>query len=165
MQTSGQLFQAAIVHLPDTHTTRLIVSLHHSLYDGASLHLLIRDFLAYLNGDLLARRPMYREWDAFVATENVALATSFWSKSFSGFSFEDQSLDALPSGRDMRISNSASVISLDQCQAIARAFGVTVPTVIRAGWALTLSAFDGGRDHVFGEVFSGRDKPVDGIER
>nr|ABA12610.1 putative nonribosomal peptide synthetase [Omphalotus olearius] len=158
---------AAIAHRPLSDETRFVLRMHHSLYDGETLQMIITDLLAFLSGSF-SPRPQFCEFGAFVLAQNETRARDntqqFWTTYLAGANMESRSEDVPLAGRRMMQCGKTALGAYDPHYSLTK-FSVTFPNILRAAWALALSTVEGGNDHVFGEVFSGRDKAVKNIDR
>jgi amino acid adenylation domain-containing protein/non-ribosomal peptide synthase protein (TIGR01720 family) len=155
---------------------RFLWSHHHVLLDGWSLPLLLRELFALYEGELkgeevrLAPVRPYRDYVAWLESQDLAAAEAFWRHALAGFLAPtplavDRSM-AAPAAEESHGTRQAS-LSADRAEAL-RAFGrrhqLTVNTVVQGAWAALLQRYSGEEDVVFGAVTSGRSAPVPGIE-
>ncbi len=139
--------------------THLVMTIHHGVYDGFALPMILGDFeKAYATGATTARRP-YKHFISYIRDLDVPLCESFWTKQL-----QDAAVSPFPElpspvyepfadqacSRQMRLSRSANS-------------GITTASLLRAAWALTISTYTGAVDVTFGAVVSGRDAPVVGL--
>ncbi|MGY5134317.1 amino acid adenylation domain-containing protein, partial [Streptomyces nigrescens] len=157
-----------IVVGPDQY--RLVLTSHHILLDGWSIHLLLDElFQLYGNGaDPLRLAPVtpYREYLAWLSRTDRDAAIAAWRDALAGL--PEPTLVAADRPVSVRMSEQAWTALDEACfealAARAREFGVTVSTLLQAVWAVVLAATTGRDDVVFGSVVSGRSAEVPGIE-
>ncbi|KAG6045043.1 D-lysergyl-peptide-synthetase subunit 1, partial [Claviceps sp. LM77 group G4] len=138
---------------------RLFVALHHALYDGWSLPMLIGELdLAYR--ELSVRRlPSLKNYVKYTM-DSADAAASFW---------QAELRDADPvhfpttSGLDYKPQPCASMrVSVPLLDSARR--NVTLATEIQFAWAMTAYTYTGCKDVIFGLISSGRAAPVAQIE-
>ncbi|KAI9741494.1 MAG: hypothetical protein M1818_004300 [Claussenomyces sp. TS43310] len=149
---------------------RMVLHIHHALYDAWSLELLLDDLDAILrNGDVSAR-PSFRN------VVEVALMRNQSDESWSSKDYWRDHLmqldprtlpnfqsvvDVLP-GLD--VTRKKTAISTAKLDSVARDRGVSSQSFFQAAYALVLSSYVGMKDICFGTVFSGRTAGIQGIE-
>ena len=91
----------------------------------------------------------------------------FWIKSFENITVEPlpiikKSINSVPVYDKLEGS-----MKLDPkaVEGIQKQHGITMGTILRTAWSLSLRSYYSGDSVIFGTVVSGRDKPLDGIER
>lgn len=149
---------------------RVLIHIHHSLYDGWSWQLMLKDLHRILLGEELPSRPTYNlVSDFFIEhkfSEKANESSLFWRDQLQGFSpttFPDfqGKTDVTPSTRETTRVLDVSVPKLNET---SQRLLVGRQTIFQAAFAYILSLYLGSRDVVFGTVFSGRTLPVKGIE-
>jgi len=170
-----------------TMSRRLLWSVHHALYDGWSLPLMLDDLnqafrpvpdpaaAAGVPPPLPARPP----FSAFVNAATLLhsddeAAADFWRQymregpesvpfpQLPHHGFPSAPSDSLPLERASLLSSSSSSSSSSPSP-LLRA-GVTLSTALRAAWGLTCCDYAGATSAVFGATLGGRDTPMAGIE-
>lgn len=130
---------------------------HHVVYDGASLTLLFQLLARAYRGEQLVPQP-YNRYVKLLS--NIPSATRhFWKESFDGF--HGKIFPELPS--DEYVPWAVSTVVGDSMK-LVQADHHNIGNKLRLAMALSISSFVGSHDVVFGEVASGRDAPVPGIE-
>ncbi|KAG6117446.1 D-lysergyl-peptide-synthetase subunit 1 [Claviceps humidiphila] len=138
---------------------RLFIAMHHALYDGWSLPMLIGELdLAYR--DLSVRRlPCLKNYVKYTM-DSADAAASFWRA-------ELQDADPVhfpkPFGLDYKPQPCASMtISVPLVDSPRH--NVTLATEIQFAWAMTTYTYTGCKDVIFGLISSGRAAPVAQVE-
>ena len=146
------------------HEDRLLFvwTMHHAIYDGWSLPLLLKDFLARYEGRLLAAEtaPGFNLFINHLLNMDETEAKNFWASYLEGSSSMFPVLQ--PSGQNSR-PNTTMEDNIDL--AIGFVHGVTPSTLLRVAWALVTHTYTGEPDVVFGTTLNGRNAPVAGIDR
>ncbi|MGJ5178589.1 non-ribosomal peptide synthase/polyketide synthase [Bradyrhizobium oligotrophicum] len=150
---------------------------HHLILDGWCLSLVVGEVLAaydaYRRGaePVLPQRRPYRDFIAWLATQDAAAARSFWRGYLDGFTAPNR-LDALERASAGQPAAAGTgerdlVLSAEETAALqdwARSQHVTVNTVVSACWARVLAAYSSSDDVVFGVTVSGRPSELEGFE-
>ncbi|MFE2756327.1 amino acid adenylation domain-containing protein, partial [Actinosynnema sp. NPDC059335] len=160
------LMRVVIGRVSDTEVDVLWTS-HHLILDGWSTPQVFGDVLAeYAGGAPTPRRP-FRDYLAWLAEQDQGDAEAHWRAVLAGV----ESPTPLPFDREPaqahRAESSAKValdLPLDRLDAVARASGLTVNTLVQGAWALLLARTSGWRDVVFGSTVSGRPAELPGVE-
>ncbi|KAF4630787.1 hypothetical protein G7Y89_g7349 [Cudoniella acicularis] len=146
----------------DTDEPQFVWTAHHSLYDGSCIPLLFGKLETYYyetNPEISATVP-YSRFINYLSGIDVPQSEGFWKSSLTGTATSAFPPLPHPAYQIQAISRSKLKV------AISRASGtsITLPSIIRAAWALTVAVYSGNsNDVVFGETLSGRDAPVEGI--
>lgn len=140
-----------------------IWSIHHALYDGWCLPLILDKIKRCYQEDLSSARlsgPTYSNFIQYLAEVGMDRANEFWESHLSNIS--TQHFPRLPSP-DIQASASSLLIHRAELSRQSRS-EITTATRIRAAWALTVSTYSTANDVVFWETLTGRDAPIPGIE-
>lgn len=149
---------------------RVLVHIHHALYDGWSWQLMLKDLHRLLLGEELPPKPAYNVVADFFTEYKLSQAANesslFWRDQLQGSlpaSFPNFHANTdVPSGtqeatRDLQISSS-------KLTEVSQNLRVSRQTIFQAAYCYILSTYLGSADVTFGTVFSGRTLPVKGIE-
>jgi amino acid adenylation domain-containing protein len=141
-----------------------VVLMHHALYDGASLPLLIEDLAAAYHGQARAQRPQFSDI-AHHILEGQNDSCAFWTKKLAGY--EPVEIPALPSSdatERMLLSERKIGLDVEKVVESCKAMEVTVQSIALLAYAKVLACLVGKRDVVFGQVLAGRSLAVPGAE-
>ncbi|KAJ5368803.1 Nonribosomal peptide synthase sidC [Penicillium cataractarum] len=149
---------------------RLLVHIHHALYDGWSWQLMLKDLHHLLRGEELPPKPAYNVVaDFFIEyklSETATESSIFWRDQLQGSSpasfpnfhgRTDVSPGTQEASRELQISTS-------KLAEASQSLRVSRQTIFQAAYCYILSTYLGSDDVTFGIVFSGRTLPVKGIE-
>ncbi|KAL2915811.1 hypothetical protein HK105_204758, partial [Polyrhizophydium stewartii] len=159
--------RAALVCDPAGSAQHVVVTIHHALYDGWSLPMIMRDLVAALDGHALEPRPAFRTVVDFIAAQDAAATEAFWTQQLVGL----EPAQPLSLGHSARTDDEDAPLAqacstpMAELQRAAQRAGVTVAVVLKAAWAATLRKFTRSHDVVFGEVLANRDIAVGGADR
>ncbi|MFO0762662.1 MAG: amino acid adenylation domain-containing protein [Byssovorax sp.] len=173
--TRPPLLRVTLFRLGEEHH-RCFLSVHHILFDGWSIPILIRELFslydAYAAGRELELPPTtpYGDFIAWLEKQDPARAETFFRRMLAGFRAPTPfGVDRAPEEglvpgyeeRGIALSAEASA----EVTSFARESGVTMNTLVQGAFALLLSRYSGEDDVLFGSIVSGRSAPVPGIEQ
>ncbi|KAI4257798.1 MAG: hypothetical protein LQ352_001513 [Teloschistes flavicans] len=137
----------------------LIMTAHHSIYDGHSISLVLRTLEEVYHG-LPTQTANFNRFIKHLMEKETPAAERFW-----GEYLKDTSPTQFPviptSGF---VPHTSSFMKSHIRVASSAISSITIPTLLRAAWAMTVANYSDTLDVVYGETFSGRNAPVAGIE-
>ncbi|KAH6871614.1 hypothetical protein B0T10DRAFT_590815, partial [Thelonectria olida] len=139
---------------------RLIIAMHHSVYDGWSLPLLTSELQAAYEGAKLVPRP-FKPFIQYLQQTGQA-TTDFWKKELDLFGGE--AFPALPSTPGYQVIQNADMRRHINLPVQSSGVNATLSTKMRLAWAVAVSRYTNSQDIVFGVTTAGRALPIDGIE-
>ncbi|QIS03832.1 amino acid adenylation domain-containing protein [Nocardia brasiliensis] len=151
--------------------SELILTAHHVLLDGWSLPLLLRDLLSHYGSDgdrpALPQPPAYKEFLKWWQRRDANAARQAWMDELDGVT-EPTLLAHNDSGADdAGVAQVVVPVSADTAAGLHRRaseLGVTLNTVVQAGWGMLLAATTGRRDVLTGATVSGRPSTLPGVD-
>jgi aryl carrier-like protein len=161
-QDGGVLCRYAIVG-EGTPDLFFVWTAHHAIYDGWSLSTLYEKVAGYYRDprpEALPAAVSFRDFIGYLSSIDVEESNRFWISQL-----ENATSISFPQVPD-RAYKSKPTETLTRNVPIPRVPDreTTLPSIIRAAWALVVSSWSGCTDVVFGEIMTGRDAPVPGIE-
>jgi amino acid adenylation domain-containing protein len=148
---------------------RLLFQLHHALYDGWSIDLILEDLGKLLRGEQLPQRPQFRDIVRYHAQRETGSHVSdkrYWTQML-----RERPESSLPNFNGTIVTNSTShswsgrsTVSLQSLVKRSRGLLVNPQVYFQAAVAYVTSAYVGSSDVVIGNVTSGRTIPVAGVE-
>ena len=158
----GPLTQYTLINDEKNGKRYFLWAMHHALYDGWSMPMMLqRVECNYFDGTSTVPKNPYVHFIKYLIETNVQASDDFWKSRFLG---------AAPAHFPSTLSNTQNSPANNQVQTHSThmsrnsiATDITVPTIIRAAWAVVVAAYTGSDDVIFGETLSGRDVPVPGI--
>lgn len=161
-RSGSPLMRFTIVNNDDGGDRYFVWSIHHALYDGWSMpRMLQRVEDIYLEELSIPQRAPYSHFIRYLKSTDNQASERYWKLKFDGLqSLHFPKVLSLDADEDAQAKTLKYTIRLPE---ISKGTGFTLPTMVRAGWAILLSAQTGSEDVIFGETMTGRDVPVDGI--
>lgn len=150
--------------------TILVMSFHHSLYDGFAMDLLLEDVRRAYNDLELPDRSPFDPYLEFMENIDLDAADSFWKEKLHGLepsSFPDLTGKSTSYRKQLQGMISRSYVSatpLDVLENGCRGLSASLLALGQTAWARLLSVYTGEADLCFGNVVSGRTTPVEGVE-
>lgn len=147
----------------ETQAPHFVWTAHHALYDGWSLPILLSRVEArYKNPQTPFQEsvPYYPRFIQYLCGVNQAESDEFWrSRLADSISPQFPQLPH-PAYQVQATSLLTHAVHVSK----PRGMELTIPTVVRSAWALVVGIYSGSDDVTFGEILTGRDAPVSGIE-
>ncbi|KAK4133596.1 non-ribosomal peptide synthetase [Trichocladium antarcticum] len=139
-------------------------AIHHALYDGWSLRLLARRVQdVYNNIELMPLdKSSYANFIHYLGQSDVAASEQFWKETLNGASAITH-FPQLPPAAANEAPSFRAMVHRVKVQRSSIVINITVPTLIRAAWAIVSAAYTGMDDVVFGETLSGRNIDLPGV--
>lgn len=156
----GQLATYTIVHTSSS-GRYFVWTIHHAAYDGWSIAFMLQRVQdIYQAGSSIVSKVPYNKFIQYLMKGNRDATTEHWKQYLAGAAPYQ-----FPQGQYTKPEDSPRGQTMQHTSKLGtqRHSDITLPTVIRAAWAILLSAYTGSNDVVFGETLTGRDIPVAGI--
>lgn len=132
----------------------LVVSIHHSLYDGQSLSILFADLFKLYDNDPIPSRTAFSRAARVIAASGDDFV-DYWTRSIRDYvGTRTQPNRDLMQRRHRVMAFETSIVSED-----CRSIGVTLQSVALLAFAKSLACILGHRDMVTGHVVGGRSVP------
>lgn len=149
--------------------SKLIITAHHTLFDGWSSPLVIKDLVRLYAGDgELAPVRSYGDHLAWLSTRDREASAARWKAELAGFDQPTLIAADLPSrGEASALGRVEVPLTIDKGRELARRaaeLGVTLNTLLQGAWAVLLSKLTGRQDVVFGAAVNGRPADLPGSE-
>ncbi|KFY79792.1 hypothetical protein V499_01225 [Pseudogymnoascus sp. VKM F-103] len=153
------LTKFAIIEKAAGRPSQFIWEIHHSLYDGFSMPLLMREAeLAYFNKPSQGLQPM-TAFIKYILDQDKAVAKIFWQKMFAGTQGSHFPPPKAVHHPRLERQISLRIPGLDWGHS-----DFTPATLIRAAWSVIAANGAGADEALFGATVTGRQAPVPGIE-
>ncbi|KAL9616128.1 MAG: hypothetical protein Q9160_008972 [Pyrenula sp. 1 TL-2023] len=152
-------------------TFRIVILIHHALYDQWSWDILMNDLRDILSGQPLIQRPQFDSVAKYFVTfphrHECHRAEEHWEEQL-----HNASVSSFPCLHHLKGSaqGTASVsrelcLTTTQLDNVSQGLRISRPSLISAAYGFLLSAYLGSPDIIYGTVSSGRSLPIDGIEQ
>ncbi|KAK9718997.1 hypothetical protein K7432_005110 [Basidiobolus ranarum] len=140
-----------------------IWTIHHALYDGWSMQMIMNDFYTAYYSNSLEVRPPYSRYISYLQQQNMEETMAFWRAELKDISITP--FVKLPSPHYEPQAQLSITRKLDHnVHRFAQSNGITIATVLKVVWTLILRNYTSNDDVAFGVTNWGRDTPVNGIE-
>lgn len=160
MRYGHQLSRCAIVREESPQRNYFVLTVHHAVYDGHSLSLLLDQLQRLYRGKQVQYALPYSNFIGYLRDMDEQASRDYWTSRFAGLETVDFPKLTSPTYTP-RINQSLSrVVDVSPKQST----GVTLATTLYSAWALTLSRTCESQDVVFGLTQNGRTAPVKDIE-
>ncbi|MET9608865.1 amino acid adenylation domain-containing protein [Streptomyces sp. NPDC006512] len=140
---------------------KLLITAHHTLFDGWSSPLVIKDLVRlYAGTEELAPVRSYGDYLGWLSKQDRDASAARWKDELDGFDQPTLLAAGLPEkGEASRLGRVEVPLSIDKGRELARRaaeLGVTLNTLLQGAWAVLLSTLTGQQDVVFGAAVNGR---------
>ncbi|KAK2032542.1 acetyl-CoA synthetase-like protein, partial [Colletotrichum zoysiae] len=146
-------------------SNHFVWTVHHAVYDGWTLKLVLDDLASAYRGSEPSRAVPFKRFIRHLITNSETTATdSFWTSQLEGQT--PSSFPRLPSATYQpraRQQLRHHLWSFDTKGLMELA--TPLPTILRAVWGLVVAAHTGFEDIIFAMTLSGRNAPVNGIDK
>ena len=154
------LCRFAVIASSQKRTLHFVWTIHHMLYDGWSISLIIRRFNAVYSGASIEDPVDFRNFLAYVHGLDKHTSAAYWTRELQGV---PQSTFPTPAKPGHRSIARAVIRDYLPIQPETRS-GLTMATLVRAAWALMINSYSKTDDVLFGSINSGRATPLENIE-
>ena len=137
-----------------------VLTMHHALYDGWSMPLVVERVNRAYNGLSTERPADFRHFIKYLGEINRGESEIYWRERLNGAISEQ--FPRLPYAGYQQQADSLLEHYVHTGRPMA---GFTIATAIRGAWALLVSQYTSSSDVVFGETLTGRNVPVPGVEQ
>ncbi|RHY22571.1 hypothetical protein DYB32_009460 [Aphanomyces invadans] len=139
-----------------------VLTIHHALYDGWSLSMLMGDLMNAYSGVAVPSRPSFCNVVDYIKAQDAAATEAYWQSYLSGAvpSPIGSLVDLSPEAGEARPLSTVCKVSMADLTKAAQRCGVTVADLTKLAWAAALRKYTRQDDVVFGEVLANRDIAV-----
>lgn len=138
------------------------LSLHHAMYDGWSLPLLLDALERAYEQSAVDKVTPFQPFIRYIRGQSELASDAFWSDQLDGSSAVQFPTLPVPSYQPHANAQIKGIIP-DFSKSLFKDF--TAATTIRAAWALLQARYTDSDEAAFGVVSSGRQAPISGIEQ
>lgn len=158
-------FRMAVCY-PSTGITKLVFTIHHVLYDGWCFNRIINAIFAAYEGFVVPKSIPFKRAVDYILSVDKEITLSFWKKYLEAIEpdagFKQSEITNVLNSKPVKFTSRIDILKLKQSATFSK---ITIATITKAAWALTLKVYQQRDSVIFGNVISGRELPVEGIER
>ncbi|KEF54056.1 uncharacterized protein A1O9_09851 [Exophiala aquamarina CBS 119918] len=160
MALGDALARFAIIKDDTKQKIHLVLTMHHALYDGWSMPLIVHRINEAYNG-VRTEEPMpFKAFIKYLQNNDHATSAKYWKDQLQGAT--SQHFPPLPFP-GYRPQADSLLEHYTQLPCTSSSY-TTLAVAIRAAWALVAAQYTSCNDPIFGETLSGRDSAVQGVE-
>ncbi|EQL01471.1 non-ribosomal peptide synthetase [Ophiocordyceps sinensis CO18] len=138
-------------------------TMHHALYDGWSMPLIIDAVFRAYQGELIVEGPRFQSFISYIKKQDDGQISNYWRQALEDC--ECVPFPAFPPSLQQQQLVTDSVIEHSLALPQDRRLGITTSILVRAAWALVVGRMTDLDEVVFGVTVSGRSAPVAGLDR
>lgn len=160
MDLGSPLIRYAIINENDAGTVSFVLSMHHALYDGWAMPLIVERINDAYEGKPCSRPAEFKHFIKHLLAKDGAESEEYWRTQLQGthrLQFPTLPHEGYQTKADELLEEYVSLEDLPKSHA-------TVATVIRGAWAIVAAQYINSADVVFGETLTGRNAPILGGE-
>lgn len=160
MELGKQLVRYALIEDSSSRKISFVLTMHHALYDGWSMPLVVDRVNKAYQGETTTRPAEFKHFIRYLMGREKTESEDYWRQKLQGAN--GPQFPSLPwAGYQTQADSLLELyVPLEQ----QPASHVTVATIIRAAWALVASRYINTGDIIFGETLTGRNAPIIGAE-
>ncbi|RSL82107.1 hypothetical protein CEP51_005380 [Fusarium floridanum] len=159
MDLGKPLVRYAVITNAETGTVNFVLSMHHALYDGWAMPLIVERINKAYTGGSISRPAEFKHFIKYLNGMDRSSSEVFWRERLDGAN--GTQFPALPWAGYQTAADSLLEVYVPLEHPPTNS---TTATVIRAAWALVVSQYINSGDVVFGETLTGRNAPIVGAE-
>ncbi|KAI6087648.1 non-ribosomal peptide synthase [Hypoxylon rubiginosum] len=149
-----------VINEQDTGKHHFVLTMHHALYDGWSMPLVVERVNRAYN-DLPTERPAdFKHFISYLGSMNRNESETYWRERLEGANGEQFPPLPYPGYQQQADSLLEHYVNTGKPTT-----GMTIATIIRGAWSLLVSKYMATNDVVFGETLTGRNAPILGVEQ
>ncbi|KFX95387.1 hypothetical protein V490_03900, partial [Pseudogymnoascus sp. VKM F-3557] len=145
---------------------KLVLAMHHALYDGFAMGVLYEEMETYLRGEGLGEPVSFAPFLRYMTASTTEEADEHWKALLGNFqpvSFIPEEVQEMK--RQNHVLKIASSMKLEQIEEKLAHNSTSLLSVCQTAWAALLAHRTTNTDICLGSVVSGRTVPVDGLNR
>ncbi|KAF2468422.1 nonribosomal peptide synthetase 6 [Lindgomyces ingoldianus] len=160
MDLGDPLVRYAIVETPGSSSVHFVLTIHHALYDGWSMPLVVERVNRAYQGLETERPSSFKDFIKYLIGLDRPVSEAYWREKLKGVHPDQFPLLPHPGYQTRADSLLEHYITMKNSSS-----PYTIATIIRGAWALTTSLYMRSSDIIFGETLTGRSAPVSGIDQ
>ncbi|KAI1383824.1 non-ribosomal peptide synthase [Hypoxylon trugodes] len=149
-----------ITNEKSTGRSHFVLTMHHALYDGWSMPLVVERVNRAFDNLPTERPAEFKHFISYLNNMNRKDSESYWRERLDGA--DGEQFPSLPySGYQQQ----ADSLLEHYVHTEKPTSGNTIATIIRGAWALLVATYTASNDVIFGETLTGRNAPIPGVEQ
>ncbi|EGC41890.1 nonribosomal peptide synthetase [Histoplasma capsulatum var. duboisii H88] len=158
-----------VLRIAESGKTLFLFIIHHALYDGEAMSLLLQEVELDVSGKPLPQIVPFDLYLEQMVAVDIEEADQFWQPPLSDFTpshlLDAQNRANRSTSRTFQTVEDDFGTPLSKVMGTCKDLSVTLLTLVQAAWSKLLLLYTQKPDICFGNVFSCRSIPVDGAER
>ncbi|TEA22718.1 Nonribosomal peptide synthase 1 [Colletotrichum sidae] len=154
------LVRYALVTVKETGSIKFVLTMHHALYDGWSMPLVVDKVNKAFDGERVQRPAEFKDFIKYLNGVDRSAAEDYWREQLRGANPDQFPRLPYPGYQTQADSLLEVYVPLTG----RPASNTTIATVIRGAWAYVASHYTSSSDIVFGETLTGRNAPIRGAD-
>ncbi|KAL9117281.1 MAG: hypothetical protein Q9187_006184, partial [Circinaria calcarea] len=159
MDFGDPLMRCGVISATGPNAARFIWTMHHSIYDGWSLPLILKSVQEVYQRNQMPKAGGFNRFIRYLLEIDRKLSEAYWLSQLADWG--GSVFPRLPSTAYQPRPNSIERLDVHMPK---NSTGLTASTIIRAAWSLILARYTAESDVVFGATVAGRSVPVQGIK-
>ena len=152
----------------DGNRPSLSLTMHHALYDAEAMTLLLEDIEKSYLGSASSSTASFDKYLLYMINLDPDTIDAFWHEQLKDFSpacvVAPEELSSGIQDRSQQIITTSPALGLQSLEKEAQSSSLTLSSLIQSAWARLLCCYLDADDICFGNVYSGRNIPVEGAE-
>ncbi|KAF0709340.1 hypothetical protein As57867_005965, partial [Aphanomyces stellatus] len=145
-----------------------VLTMHHALYDGWTISMLMSDLNDAMHGKPVVNRPSFCDVVDYIEAQDKHETETFWRAYLSGIEPSVVGMhqtNHAPQVHDENPISIASHLTIREIAHAAQQVNLTTAEFAKLAWAITLRKYTRQNDVVFGQVMANRNIPVRDADR
>ncbi|KAI2633548.1 non-ribosomal peptide synthase [Hypomontagnella submonticulosa] len=149
-----------VVNEKPTGKCHFVLTMHHALYDGWSMPLVVERVNRAYNNLPTERPAEFKHFISYLSNMDRKESETYWRERLDGANGEQ--FPPLPYSGYQQQADSLLEHYVNTGKPNS---GITIATIIRGAWAFLVSTYMASNDVVFGETLTGRNASIPGVEQ
>ncbi|KAL3421010.1 non-ribosomal peptide synthetase protein [Phlyctema vagabunda] len=162
MHLGDELIRFAIIESPGSGYYRFCMTLHHFVYDGWSLGLILDQFENIYRGEKMCSSSPFSSFIEYLGSDDrIKQSEDFWKLELSG---ANPDIFPAPKSGSKSVQADSTISSHFTLPEISKS-DITISNIIRGAWAMIVATYTGNDDVIYGTTVAGRHAPLRDIEK
>jgi amino acid adenylation domain-containing protein len=161
MSLGTELARFAIVNDETTNKSSIVLSIHHALYDGWSMPLIVDRVNRAYRGESIGSPTPFKNFIKWLDGTDGSSSKTYWTEQLQGATSIQFPIIPWTGYQARADSLLEHYVTLPRASSSST---TSIATAIRGAWGLLASQYTSSDDVVFGETMTGRTAPVAAVE-